>query len=107
VWNDLNGDGIMEAGEPGLAGATVRLYDYAHPDPEPPIRPPVVTAADGAFHFADLSPRRYILVEANPAGYVSTTSDVLSILVSSEVTARGNFGDQRVYIMFIPIARKE
>ncbi|MGC8786195.1 MAG: DNRLRE domain-containing protein, partial [Anaerolineae bacterium] len=41
VWNDWNGNGVRDIGEPGLAGAVVRLYDAAHPDPEPPIRDPI------------------------------------------------------------------
>jgi hypothetical protein len=28
VWNDLNGNGIQDAGEPGLNGVTANLYDY-------------------------------------------------------------------------------
>ncbi len=92
VWHDLNGDGIMDAGEPGLAGATIRLYDREHPAPEPPIRPPFVTGADGAFDFADLAGGMYILVAANPAGYVFTTSDTQTTLVSNGATTECNFG---------------
>ena len=29
VWHDLDGDGIQDLGEPGLAGITVNLYDAA------------------------------------------------------------------------------
>jgi hypothetical protein len=28
VWNDLNGNGIQDAGEPGLNGVSVNLFDY-------------------------------------------------------------------------------
>jgi hypothetical protein len=103
VWHDVNSNGIMEPGEPGLAGATIRLYEYEHPDPEPPIRPPMVTDAEGRFHFADLSPRWYILTETNPTGFKSTTTDVLPILVSSGATAQGNFGDHRAYRTFLAV----
>ena len=120
VWNDLDGDGVMGTEEPGLAGATVLLYDYAHPAPEPPIRPAFTTGADGTFQFADLLPGWYILIETNPAGYESTTSDTLNVLVSSGVTAQVNFGDWiptsqtptptgtilRPYRMFMTIIRK-
>ncbi len=27
VWNDLNKDGVQDAGEPGIAGVTVRLVN--------------------------------------------------------------------------------
>ena len=92
VWNDLDGDGVKDAGEPGLAGATIRLYDYAHPAPEPPIRPAIPTGADGVFDFAELSPARYILVVTNPAGYVPTTPETLTVLVSSGATSQTSFG---------------
>jgi hypothetical protein len=101
VWHDMNSNGIMEPGEPGLAGATIRLYEYEHPDPEPPIRPPMATGSEGGFHFADLPPRWYLLVETNPIGYTSTTTDVLPILVSSGIIAQGNFGDHRAYMTFL------
>ncbi len=29
VWEDINGDGVQDAGEPGMAGATVQLWDGA------------------------------------------------------------------------------
>ncbi|MGB3008578.1 MAG: SdrD B-like domain-containing protein, partial [Chitinophagaceae bacterium] len=32
VWNDLNGNGIQEAGEPGIAGITVNLYRDSNGD---------------------------------------------------------------------------
>lgn len=93
VWNDLNGNGVKDGGEPTLAGATVRLYEYAHPPPEPPIRPEVVTGTDGAFRFMDLPPGSYIVVETNPPGYVSTTSDMVNVWVASGFTHPVYFGD--------------
>ena len=96
MWDDVNGNGLIDAGEAGLAGATIRLYDYGHLDPDPPLRPPVVTGPNGAFYFDAVPPGWYVLVETNLPGYISSTSDVLSILVTSGVTFYGNFGDQRI-----------
>jgi hypothetical protein len=90
VWNDLNGNGIVEAGEPGLAGAT--LYLYSSDNPSSPIRPPVTTGTDGSFEFTDLLPGWYSLVRANPAGYLSTTGDALDLLLSSGDLVRVSFG---------------
>jgi len=99
VWNDVNGNGLIDAGEAGLAGATIRLYrlhDYVHLDPDSPLGPPVVTGPSGVFHFDGVPPGWYVLVETNPPGYISSTSEVLSILVTGGVTSYGNFGDQRI-----------
>jgi hypothetical protein len=93
VWNDLNGNGSLDPGEPGLAGATLRLYEYQHPAPEPPVRPDVVTGADGAFAFDDLPSAMYSLVELNPPGYVSTSPDALMVLVVSGATTQADFWD--------------
>ena len=81
VWNDLNGNAVLGAGEPGLAGVTLRLYDFDHPPPEPPVRPAIVTGADGAFHFAGLPPGWYVLVVEAPSGYVLTTTDTNTFTV--------------------------
>jgi hypothetical protein len=90
VWNDLNGDGVADGGEPGLAGATLYLYSFA--DPGSPVRPPVTTGADGNFQFTDLTPGWYSLMRANPAGYLSTTGDALDLLLSSGAVVRVSFG---------------
>ena len=91
MWDDLNGDGVMDAGEPGLGGAILRLY--AGDDPDKLIRLPYVTEVDGVFHFGDLVAGRYIVTEENPTGYISTTADVMYVWVFSETTSPANFGD--------------
>ena len=96
MWYDKNGNAVIDAGEPGLAGATIRLYDFGHLYPDPPLRPAVVTGADGAFQFENLSPGSYVVAETNPPGYVSRTGDVLSVLVVSGLPSYANFGDQRI-----------
>lgn len=92
VWNDLLGDGIMEPNAEGLAGATLYLYDSAHPEPGPPAQPPLITGIDGLFEFAGLAPGWYTLVRENPMGYTSTTGDRFDILVASSARVRVNFG---------------
>ncbi len=46
IWNDLDGDGIQDAGEPPLAGVTVNLYNQAG------VRVgTAVTDANGEYYF--------------------------------------------------------
>ena len=49
VWSDTDGDGIQDAGEPGLAGVTVALLDA-----DGNVVDTVTTGADGSYLFDDL-----------------------------------------------------
>ncbi|NNM29891.1 MAG: hypothetical protein HKO57_10230, partial [Akkermansiaceae bacterium] len=81
VWLDENGDGIQDAGEPGIAGVTVELLDGSgNPIDSDPVaagvQPTVTTTdADGGYLFASRAPVTYtVKVEASslPAGLVLT-----------------------------------
>lgn len=61
VWEDVDGDGIQEAGDNGIANAYVLLYD------ENGYVVGTTTAdANGNYTFADVLPGNYNLVFANP-----------------------------------------
>jgi len=90
VWNDLNGNGVLNEGESGLAGATIYLYSL--PDTSSPARPPVTTADDGVFVFTALPPGWYNVQRTNPAGYVSTTDDSVNVLIPTGGTVWATFG---------------
>ncbi|MCM2466369.1 MSCRAMM family adhesin SdrC [Methanoculleus oceani] len=69
VWYDLNADGILDPGEPGIPGISVRLigertmFDY------------VVTGPDGSYRFSTLPTGGYSGVEfLLPDGYSCTVS---------------------------------
>jgi uncharacterized repeat protein (TIGR01451 family) len=68
VFNDNNGDGIRDAGEPGIANVTVTLTGTD--DLGTAVNIPGTTAADGTFSFTDLRPGTYALVEIQPPNYV-------------------------------------
>jgi protocatechuate 3,4-dioxygenase beta subunit len=54
VWSDLDNDGIQDAGEPGIAGVTVNLYDDAGN-----LISSTVTDAAGHYQFINLEPGDY------------------------------------------------
>ncbi|MFD2329970.1 SdrD B-like domain-containing protein [Cohnella sp. GCM10020058] len=58
VWSDRDFDGIQDAGEPGVEGVTVKLYDAA--DLTTAIKT-AVTDADGAYLFTNLWPGEYVV----------------------------------------------
>ena len=53
VYNDLNGSGVIDPGDPGLQGWTVELLDS-----NGNIVATTTSAADGSYSFADLALRR-------------------------------------------------
>jgi len=69
VWNDLDGDGELEIGEPPLAGATLTLQDGNQVQKQ-------ITGVDGIYLFENLDSDVYTLIEENPPSYpISTTID--------------------------------
>jgi hypothetical protein len=71
VWNDLNQDGVQNAGEPGIAGVTVNLYNSAGT-----IIATTVTDAFGHYQFTGLAAGTYEIGFVAPAGYTISTAGV-------------------------------
>ncbi|MDW8267631.1 MAG: isopeptide-forming domain-containing fimbrial protein [Anaerolineae bacterium] len=72
VWHDLNGNGLQDGGEPGLANVTVRLYRSG--DPTPLLT--TTTDGNGLYSFANLAPGNYVVEFVPPSGYAFTYPDV-------------------------------
>ncbi|MFZ4057254.1 MAG: SdrD B-like domain-containing protein [Ferruginibacter sp.] len=72
VWNDLNGDGIQNAGEPGIAGVTVTLYAADGTT----VIAATITDQNGGYLFANLTAGNYVVgFSTIPANVVFTTQD--------------------------------
>jgi hypothetical protein len=65
VWNDVDGDGIQDAGETGLADVTVHLYDCFGA-----LVATKVTAVDGTYLFDSLPSGACRVGVVAPAGFV-------------------------------------
>ncbi len=74
VWVDENGNGIQDAGEAGLNGVTVDLYDSAN-NLVGTTTTGTVGSDDGIYAFSDLIPDYYYLVFTPPSGYYVTLLD--------------------------------
>ena len=67
VYNDLNGNGVYDPGDPGLKGWTVDLLDSSGN-----IVATTTSAADGSYSFANLGPGVYTIEEINQTGWYQT-----------------------------------
>jgi uncharacterized repeat protein (TIGR01451 family)/LPXTG-motif cell wall-anchored protein len=65
AWHDLNGDGIQDANEPGLAGVTVTLTKLDTNE-----RWTAITDSDGRYLFGQLAPGSYTVEFTTPDGFV-------------------------------------
>jgi hypothetical protein len=69
VWNDANGNGQQDAGEPGIAGVTVTLYNNSGF-----AIATVVTDNNGHYQFNDVAPGNYTIGVTPPIGYNITSA---------------------------------
>ncbi|HSJ58072.1 MAG TPA: SdrD B-like domain-containing protein [Anaerolineae bacterium] len=75
VWEDLDEDGIQDAGEPGVEGVVATLYGTADCSGAESLASEP-TGADGSYRFLDLSPGTYCIAFSNlPAGWIITPQD--------------------------------
>lgn len=73
VWMDLNGDGIQDAEEGGLAGVMVALTGSSVLGQ--PVSLTTGTNADGLYQFGGLVPGTYTVTVSNPGGYIFSPRD--------------------------------
>lgn len=70
VWRDLNGDGLQDAGEPGIENALVSLYTaVGH------RLLTQTTNISGGYTFASVNPGAYIISFTLPVGYLFSPQD--------------------------------
>ncbi len=108
VFNDQNGNGAIDAGEPGLSGWKVRLYGTEHVRawftwfgfhwPYWADRGYVATAttdANGAYSFGSLPAGTYYLREMRKGGWFETTPPPGAVTLSAGASVTNiNFGNE-------------
>ncbi len=83
VFDDLDGDGEQDAGEPGIEDALITLDDGAT----------TRTDADGLYYFLTGTTGTHKVEETDPNGYFSTTDNLAHVTVSLGTSYRLDFGD--------------
>ncbi len=99
VWEDGNANGQMDAGETGLAGAEVSLWQSTTEVTS------TVTGESGMFSFV-VMPGAYKIREADPGGYYSSTPNDLDVQVTAGSTVQADFGDYPAIEMYLPVVTK-
>jgi hypothetical protein len=80
VWDDADNDGVKDAGESGLAGAQVELFDPGADNAiggtganlDVKIGSTITTTATGAYSFSDLNPGNYYVRVTPPTSHPLT-----------------------------------
>ncbi len=96
VWNDIDGDGIQDANEPGMAGITVTLYDVSGN-----VVGTTITDATGNYKFSNLAAGSYRVGFTLPAGFVFSGKDLgANDNTDSDVNTSGaNFGKTDLVVL--------
>ena len=67
VWSDIDGDGVRDAGEPGIPGVVVSIAD-----PDGNVVETQTTDVNGAYEFEQFPGFTWVVSIAAPTGYTST-----------------------------------
>jgi hypothetical protein len=70
VWDDINGDGVQDSGEPGVDGITVELRRSS----DGALQGTAITSGGGFYSFTTTPGTYYATFSGLPANYVFTTS---------------------------------
>ncbi|HEX7378097.1 MAG TPA: SdrD B-like domain-containing protein, partial [Pirellulales bacterium] len=93
VFNDLNVNGKLDAGEPGLGGVTVFLNNDNSGKPDSG-NPSTVTDANGRFYFTGLANGSYTVMQVLVANHgVTQTTAAAAVTVASGTPPTVNIGD--------------
>ncbi len=91
VYLDANTNQSKEAAETVISGVTVDIYA----EDGTTLLTTLTTDASGGFSYTNLLPGKFVVVEHDPQGYVSTTPNRLTVTVEPDGTARADYGEYR------------
>ena len=88
-FNDLNGNGVKDSGEPGLSGWTINAFDGTQ-------LVSTVTGTGGVYTFSNLNTGLYVVTETQQSGWTQTSTDPAAIALGlGQTVADVNFGNFR------------
>jgi hypothetical protein len=103
---DSDNDGNLGDADNGLAGASVALFTDPNGDGNPAdgvqVGVAVTTTGTGNYTFPNVVPGKYVVVETNPAGYISTADsagandDSVPLTITNANSTGNNFLDAQI-----------
>jgi len=109
VYHDFDRDGYHDGDEPRLAGALIEVYEPAdgiagrvRPTNLGAFVASCTTDSTGMCTF-QLAVSTYTVVETNPLGYTSTTSDRFTVEVRAGEVLEVFFGDTYEHMVYLPL----
>jgi len=91
VFDDLNEDGLYDAGEPPVQGALVELLTE-----DLTVVMSQETREDGRYDFRDITPGFYVIRETDPPGYTSIGLNEIAWNIAGGTLLEWNFADRRL-----------
>jgi len=99
VFEDLNRDGELDPGEPGIPDVVITLTGATE-------ALTTTTDSGGGYSFLDLTVgETYTVTQTLPEGYFATTSTSVSLQLPAQ-GALVHFGNYRAYQLFLPLVSK-
>ncbi len=101
VWNDTNSDGVQDASEPGIAGATVILLNSSGIQVTTDangndISAGITTTTNGFYSFSNLLPGDYIIQVTPPASYNYTPANQVGGAINASTTTNIDNTDSNI-----------
>jgi len=88
-FNDLNGDGVKDADEPGLSGWTIVLDGY-DAITNTPVHLATTTDANGYYEFKGLTAGTYTVSEDLKSGWIQTKPGTYTVVITSATDSENN-----------------
>lgn len=92
VWADVNGNGVQNPGETGIANIKVWLYNELNV-----LTASTTTNASGLYQFDNVLPGNYYVKFEYPAGYELSPAFAASISTDSDITGANGSGTTNTF----------
>ena len=96
IFNDVNGDGSRQAGEPGISGQTILLTQSGV------TKYTATSTSDGSYVVPVVAAGSYVVECSTPSGFNPTSSTTKAVTVTSGSSASANFGFED-YSQVLPV----
>ena len=102
AWEDLNGDGVQDAGEPALMGLAMQLDDDAGQ-----LLGTCTTQPDGCCQFSELDAGSYTVTLGSVPGFFFTTERSEDVEVMQDQHSHVSFGMRLYDRIYLPVAFRD